>query len=917
MKKNVFVFIVLALAAACVKEAGQDVIDNNAEQAGSVGTPITISATLPEEGLTKVAFNPTTEGGKPTKMALTWQSSDKLRIFNHEDRNKFDDFTLESGAGTPNATFTGTPTQIVGATSFDVEIVGEVDDYSSQVQAEDGSTSHLKYIAGKKNIADYTGTIVFDEFSSILAITAKMPENVAESIKSVDLTASNDIFNGGKTLTITLTNEGDKDSDNILHFYATLPQGTQTIDAGTTIIARFNAPGTLHTVYTRYIENLGGSFDADKLNTININATESGTHAGLTSCDGTTAEKAYLIGDKYQMLAVAAELEPGDTRYFKMIDNVDMGGATWTPLNPSPFTKAVNFDGNGKKISNLNASLFNDLNGTIVNLTIENAVVNGGSNPAGILANTIKTAASMVDNVDINNSSVTATAYVGALICNITAANSSITNVDITNTNVTGTLAGGIIGFPQVVTSISSCNFVGNGTDTEPATKGVITANNQYAGGIIAATTANMAVTISDCTVMAAKIVSSYNKVGGAIGHLRSASSIEGSTVGSVMKPVFIEIPSIGTIVGGFIGLCEGGTVENCKAITEISATTNYIGGFIGNLNGGSVTGCKSYGTVTGLGYIGGFAGQISAATALSGNESYCNVTATGTYIGGFVGRLVGSVSCSNCKYLNSRVWTNIGNSNESFVGGFAGYIGSKSEAFTGTISNCLVSNATIDSIEYKEDGTTPKSSGSWVGGFAGGIGHATPGNNTGTIQLCRVHNSKPSGGNYTGGFAGVSYAAISKCCSTGGANGQVKGYGASIGGLVGYQYGKSIEYSYSTVNVVTSNKSNVGGLVGQAKTTTATECYSTGTVSGNAATTGGVFGLLTTSSSAVRCIRWNHSNTNKITGLKVDSTEDANCAVKTSGDSNFKTFVTDKDWDTGSTIWNYGNPPSLVGMPS
>ena len=599
MKKIVFVFIVLALAAACVKEAGQDVIDNNAEQAEYAGTPITISATLPEEGLTKVAFNPTIEGGKPTKMALTWQSSDKLRIFNHEDRNKFDDFTLESGAGTPNATFTGTPTQIVGATSFDVEIVGEVDDYSSQVQAEDGSTSHLKYIAGKKNIADYTGTIVFDEFSSILAITAKMPENVAESIKSIDLTASNAIFNGGKTLTITLTNEGDKDSDNILHFYATLPQGTQTIDAGTTIIARFNAPGTLHTVYTRYIENLGGSFDADKLNTININATESGTHAGLTSCDGTTAEKAYLIGDKYQMLAVADELEPGDTRYFKMIDNVDMGGATWAYLNStSPYNQIIDFDGNGKTISNLGGSMFYVFKGVVKNLTLDAPSVTAGTHK-GVFATYIQGTNNTLTNVKIQNVLLFAgsSGNCGGMVGRINSGADGyptatfdgcvVSNVPV---NSGGTSAGGFIGSVEAKVVMNNCTYIGANV-TNTSTK----SDNGFAGGLIGLSSAE--VNITNSKVVNAKIAG-FDAIGGLIGNINSGGS-GNFTSCSVTADV-----SGRNYIGGMIGrerIASGANIAISKCSFQsfeegVKGTNQYVGGILGNqYGGGTVTIENSY----------------------------------------------------------------------------------------------------------------------------------------------------------------------------------------------------------------------------------------------------------------------------------------------------------------------------------
>ncbi|MBQ2090221.1 MAG: hypothetical protein II466_01265, partial [Bacteroidales bacterium] len=127
-----------------------------------------------------------------------------------------------------------------------------------------------------------------------------------------------------------------------------------------------------------------------------------------------------------------------------------------------------------------------------------------------------------------------------------------------------------------------------------------------------------------------------------------------------------------------------------------------------------------------------------------------------------------------------------------------------------------------------------------------------------------------------------------------------------------------TIEYCYSNINVTATGKSNVGGLVGQAKETTITECYAVGTVSGADASTGGVIGNMNSGSTANRCIRWNDSNVAKVCGsIASGCTTDEYCAVKGSSDTNFKTFVTSKGWDTGTTIWDYGNPPSLVGMPN
>ena len=290
MKKCFFALIVIALSVACAKEKGIDTVedktvDNKTENAAQAGKTVTISAALPEDLLTKVTFDPTIPSDKPTGMALSWKEGDQIRVYNHANHSQYEDFTLDPSCdGKKKGIFNGTA---ISAASYDIEVINPDLIVGTQEQAADD-----------------------------VALTAKMPSTaVAASITSVDVTASEDIFGTGNTLTLNLTTPGS--ADDILHLYANLPMGTKAIPAGTTLIIHFNSNQAAHSVYTRYVELGASNFAAGKLNTININATRSDRHAGLTSCDGTTAEKAYLIGDKYQMLRVASELEAGATRYFK------------------------------------------------------------------------------------------------------------------------------------------------------------------------------------------------------------------------------------------------------------------------------------------------------------------------------------------------------------------------------------------------------------------------------------------------------------------------------------------------------------------------------------------------------------------------------------------------------------------------
>ena len=127
----------------------------NPDQNASIGgKPLTISATL-SNALTKVAFTPGLNGSSKPMMSLTWESGDKLRVADHSDNSSYSDFTLESGATTNTATFTGTP---VDATSYDVWVLHKGELYEApnvQTQASDGNTAHIEYFAQKNGSDRY------------------------------------------------------------------------------------------------------------------------------------------------------------------------------------------------------------------------------------------------------------------------------------------------------------------------------------------------------------------------------------------------------------------------------------------------------------------------------------------------------------------------------------------------------------------------------------------------------------------------------------------------------------------------------------------------------------------------------------------------------------------------------------------
>ena len=338
-------------------------------------------------------------------------------------------------------------------------------------------------------------------------------------------------------------------------------------------------------------------------------------------------------------------------------------------------------------------------------------------------------------------------------------------------------------------------------------------------------------------------------------------------------------------------------------------------------MKSGTVKDCSTSATVNANQYVGGFFGEVMDATEISGDSSTGVVTGATAYIGGFAGRFAGSVSCSNCKHETGKVSCPKGGNAATYVGGFVGYIGDLSEAFTGTITGCYVNNAVVESVYY--EGTSAKSSGTWNGGFAGVIGSQTYANNTGLVEKCGVHASGKNGGQYLGGFAGVSYSKIEKCKVTG--QFTMTAYGNSAGGFVGYQKGGHVKYCYSNATIRHNNKSNIGGLIGYANSTTVEECYSvgnitkTGSASTNNSTWGGVIGKADTPYTVTRLIRWNSTTSDKnntIIGNVSDTP--TGCYVKTSSDSNFYDKASSLGWNTDGSIWVYpdgGGVPSLKGV--
>lgn len=747
MKRN-FNFILAAAAAfamvlSCskVEELGYDQ-NSGSESLGQ----ISISATL-SDALTKVAFTPSYgQDGKPSQLALAWEANDKLRVYDNADKTKYEDFSLDAASvGKKTGTFTG---NIFAAESYYVEVVNGDVAYAEQTQPADGVTTSLKYLASASGVTSLS-EITFTDYSSVLAITAKMPEGAAAGVASVELSASEAIFSTGKTLKIQLAQVGDAGEDDILNLFATLPVGNQQIAEGTTLLVTFNAPDTDHTVYTRFVELGSQTFTAGKLNTININATQSDKHAGLISCDGSSAEKAYLIGDKYQMQAMGGLMTADATTYFKMVADVDLAGVNWTPLGG-----LVSLDGNSKTINNIGAPVFDDLNGAVSNLTISGAKVSS-ANTVGILANTVNNSAT-VSEVTVRNSQLASTAteagkYVGGLV-GVVAAASTFVDCHIEGLTLTGPSAevyvGGAFGY---------INYDARGEEaiTRCSVKSSTLTASNYSGGFIGVLEADVVVkTIEvDCDVTA------KSTIGGAVAYLVSGTLDGVAASGDVDGK---------QAVGGLVGRMNGGAVKNCSASGKVSNSGSYyVGGLVGRLQAGSVKGSYATGdlSVSNNNYThgGGLIGNIVSGTV---EECYAtgNVTSSAKTNGGLVGSIEGDVQISKCyatgdvkggQRLGSMVgaisagtikiencYTSGTLTGSSYVG-FMGYVSGGTTAVNKSYTNAI-NNGTHETSAAVFAGTVTAANLVTCSGFIGW-------NVTNKTSFCYTTNVQPDDDDYVG----------------------------------------------------------------------------------------------------------------------------------------------------------------------
>ncbi|MBO4446495.1 MAG: hypothetical protein J5764_00040 [Bacteroidales bacterium] len=639
------------------------------------GDLVTITAVLPDDADAEVKG-----GGVKTVLSWTWNAGDKITVIGETTEI----FKIKEGFTPKKAEFVG---MAVKGSKFTILYPGgesEDIDFNEQVQRGNNNLDHLQYIAALQDVDAYTSFSFNQDWaqehggtlsqSGVLKLTLDLPAEITQ-LDSVVVSADSDLFFAG--------NSAESASSKIrLNFQDC------TVDDGT-LVAWFNtscneaavaAGSTLYiTVYSA-----GKSMSRDalfskdavlKAGVVNL-FTLSGSGWSDDSVNehyaGGKGTKAlpWIIQTKEQLFSLAGDLADGSVRCCKLDADIDLTGETWVPLNnEEPYRRYVEFDGANHTISNLSAPLFNVLSGSVKDLVIEGAAIEGGSAVSGILANTILLDYdNVISNVDIKNSSVTAANTAGALFGQ-SDARVAISGCDVVSTDVTGTIAGGLLAFANNVITASGCSVTG----------GTVTASARYAGGLMASVASYENSVIENCSVKDNAVKSAKDRVGGVFGQVAQLVSVKNCVAGNVdvigsqnvggffgvCYGIVSGCTSSGVVtstntntgnyaanLGGFAGYSQYGTISACSASVVIDAKGANMGGFVGNMQSGTIEKCCATGNVTGTyRYIGGFAGIIDAANPHVINNCYCTGEVSGnSYVGGFIGGYNnGQVEVANC----------------------------------------------------------------------------------------------------------------------------------------------------------------------------------------------------------------------------------------------------------------------------
>lgn len=692
---------------SCAKESEDHVNDGTKNK-------ITITASLPDELVTKVKFEAGASVIKPS-----WEQTDVIRIIS--ETGKSETYSIKEING-KTATFEGNELE---GTSFTAIYPGNYEtaealgnrSYTGQVQKGNGSTAHLQLNAMAAGLSDISNISFADagaKLNGAVKLYVKMPEYVT-SPTEVSLSSDSDIFftdNAGSaksnSLGLSLENV-DISADHIFTAYLMSSWTEATIEAGTKLTLTVKAEGVSikKSFSIKNSVNLAGGH----LNTIQLNAENWNTIEG----SGTESDP-YKLSTTRDLLAMKPALVKGQMTYFKLMNDIDMSSIeNWDPLNPKdPYDLGIVFDGGGHSLKNLKSkgkiysSFFGVLYGKCHNVKFVDAeIVSASKSGAGIIGGYIGTEKkpAIVSGVEASGT-VTCNGKkqpVGGLGGNAREATIENCTVNVIVSNPMGAgstrdnrnMAGGITG-KTIGSEVTIKNCVVRGI--VEITEGT---SYTYTGGIVG-WQGDAGAEIKDCEVYAT-VKSAGERVGGIVGHY------QGGTLSGCK--FYGEVNAASRLAGGIAGITSSASIiENCLSSGKI-VCKNIVGGIVGmNENTLTIRCCESSSTieinVNGVDGVGGVLGLASNGKTVivedcifSGNMN----VPTGQRVGGIVGDLGTGSSVRRC-YVSGNItgWTGVG----GIVGRAGGLVwDANGNRYDNTIESCIAWFDNITATRGDEDG--------------------------------------------------------------------------------------------------------------------------------------------------------------------------------------------------------------------
>lgn len=332
---------------------------------------------------------------------------------------------------------------------------------------------------------------------------------------------------------------------------------------------------------------------------------------------GDSEESPILIRTAAQLAYLARKVNAGERfsgKFFKLIDDINLAGYSWTPIGVGNLAESShfsgNFDGDGHEIMGLKVdnqrSPFFGLFGTISEATVK--------------------------NLKISSAEISSQGDYGAILCGIASGS-----------------------------TISGCTVSGNVKNIE-----------RYAGGVVGQLIGKSV--MENCT--AEVKLNGRMHVGGLCGFIYESNISECTVMAGSTMGVSVDMKTTGyPYVGGLVGFIQGSnsTIKKCTTYATVSGLGN-VGGAFGYVEGGGgneISDCTVLGDVSvsvvpdhitdAYQGIGGFAGYLSGDVAES-KFSNCGVNGTvgkvngetfskGGIYGAFIGHDGSIATFTDCWY--------------------------------------------------------------------------------------------------------------------------------------------------------------------------------------------------------------------------------------------------------------------------